>query len=162
MHSKFVQIYNKYTKSEERSFTIIAFPVPEIGDNFEEIFADTIKINTLDYMKYRESEEMYLETILLLQERQKEIRSIDIANEETFVRGDYTFKSFGSPEEAEYIVFIQGTDDITASYANLVAVSMSNVKQYFDENSIVGIFLQGSQNYGLDYEGSDIDTKLII
>lgn len=26
----------------------------------------------------------------------------------------------------------------------------------------VGIFLQGSQNYNLDYEGSDIDSKLII
>lgn len=26
----------------------------------------------------------------------------------------------------------------------------------------VGIFLQGSQNYGLDYEGSDIDTKAIL
>ena len=35
-------------------------------------------------------------------------------------------------------------------------------KQYFDESRIVGIFIQGSQNYGLDYEGSDIDTKLII
>lgn len=34
--------------------------------------------------------------------------------------------------------------------------------QYFDESHIVGIFLQGSQNYGLDYEGSDIDTKLIV
>lgn len=32
----------------------------------------------------------------------------------------------------------------------------------FPENRIVGIFLQGSQNYGLDYEGSDIDTKLIV
>ena len=27
---------------------------------------------------------------------------------------------------------------------------------------IVGIFLQGSQNYELDYEGSDIDTKAIV
>ena len=35
-------------------------------------------------------------------------------------------------------------------------------KQYFDESRIVGIFIQGSQNYGLDYEGSDIDTKLIV
>lgn len=34
--------------------------------------------------------------------------------------------------------------------------------QYFSERQIVGIFLQGSQNYGLDYEGSDVDTKLII
>lgn len=34
-------------------------------------------------------------------------------------------------------------------------------KQYFAENNIVGIFLQGSQNYGLETEDSDIDTKLI-
>ena len=33
---------------------------------------------------------------------------------------------------------------------------------YFEESRIVGIFLQGSQNYGLDYEKSDIDTKLIV
>ena len=32
---------------------------------------------------------------------------------------------------------------------------------HFPEDQIVGIFLQGSQNYGLDYEGSDVDTKLI-
>ena len=34
-------------------------------------------------------------------------------------------------------------------------------KQYFAKNNIVGIFLQGSQNYGLETEDSDIDTKLI-
>lgn len=34
--------------------------------------------------------------------------------------------------------------------------------QHFPEYQIVGCFLQGSQNYGLDYEGSDVDTKLII
>ena len=34
--------------------------------------------------------------------------------------------------------------------------------QYFPEDQIVGCFLQGSQNYGLDYEGSDVDTKLIV
>jgi predicted nucleotidyltransferase len=27
---------------------------------------------------------------------------------------------------------------------------------------VVGVFLQGSQNYGLQYEESDIDTKAII
>lgn len=35
-------------------------------------------------------------------------------------------------------------------------------KEYFHDDSIVGIFLQGSQNYGLDYEGSDVDTQLIV
>lgn len=33
---------------------------------------------------------------------------------------------------------------------------------YFNGNNIVGIYLQGSQNYGLDTEFSDIDTKLIV
>lgn len=32
----------------------------------------------------------------------------------------------------------------------------------FPEDRIVGVFLQGSQNYGLDYKGSDIDTKCIV
>ena len=39
-----------------------------------------------DYMKYRESEEMYLETILLLKEKLSAIRSIDIANELNYSR----------------------------------------------------------------------------
>lgn len=34
--------------------------------------------------------------------------------------------------------------------------------EYFPEDRIVGIFLQGSQNYGLEVPGSDVDTKLII
>ena len=34
--------------------------------------------------------------------------------------------------------------------------------EHFDKNQIVGLFLQGSQNYKLDYEGSDIDTKLVV
>lgn len=33
---------------------------------------------------------------------------------------------------------------------------------YFDYYQIIGIFLQGSQNYGLDTEKSDVDTKLIV
>ena len=46
---------------------------------------------------------------------------------------------------------------------------MQNIKEhynealeYFPEDRIVGIFYQGSGNYGLDYEGSDVDTKLIV
>lgn len=33
---------------------------------------------------------------------------------------------------------------------------------HFSENNVVGIFCQGSTNYGLDVSGSDIDTKLIV
>ncbi|MFV0363119.1 MAG: aminopeptidase [Suipraeoptans sp.] len=49
---KSASITNEYIKGEERSFTIIAFPVPEIGESFEEIFDETIKINTLDAKLY--------------------------------------------------------------------------------------------------------------
>ncbi len=49
----YVLIQNRYIKQEERSFTIIAFPIPEIGDDFEEIFDETIKLNTLDMDVYR-------------------------------------------------------------------------------------------------------------
>lgn len=33
---------------------------------------------------------------------------------------------------------------------------------YFDLNQVIGVFCQGSQNYGLDYENSDVDTKAIL
>lgn len=47
------EITNQYIKGEERSFTIIAFPLPEIGEPFEEIFDEIIRINTLDYELYK-------------------------------------------------------------------------------------------------------------
>ena len=38
------QMINEYIKGEERSFTIIAYPIPEIGDRFEEYFCRNGKI----------------------------------------------------------------------------------------------------------------------
>ena len=39
------QLQRQYIIEEERSFTIIAFPIPEVGDCFEELFRETIQIN---------------------------------------------------------------------------------------------------------------------
>lgn len=40
------------------------------------------------------------------------------------------------------------------------------VQEHYDvvnkKHEVVGVFLQGSQNYGLDYEGSDVDTHAIV
>ena len=47
------QIANAYIPGEETSFTIIAFPRPSIGPEFEEIFRETVRINTLDYEVYK-------------------------------------------------------------------------------------------------------------
>ena len=57
------QIVNRYIKGDERSFTIIAYPVPEIGENYAEIFREIVKINTLDYKKYQEIQQTIIDTL---------------------------------------------------------------------------------------------------
>ncbi|MDC7291154.1 aminopeptidase [Blautia schinkii] len=57
------QIVNRYIKGDERSFTIIAYPVPEIGSNFPEIFRETVKINTLDYKLYQQIQQTIINTL---------------------------------------------------------------------------------------------------
>ena len=58
-----MQITNTYIKGEERSFTIIAYPIPEIGPDFKEIFAKTIEINTLDYKLYRDMQQKMIDVL---------------------------------------------------------------------------------------------------
>ena len=57
------QMINEYIKGEERSFTIIAYPIPEIGDCFEEIFAETVKLNTLDYKLYQTIQQKIIDVL---------------------------------------------------------------------------------------------------
>lgn len=57
------QIVNQYIPGDERSFTIIAYPVPEIGVQFPEIFAETVKINTLDYHLYQEIQQKLIDVL---------------------------------------------------------------------------------------------------
>ena len=57
------QIVNRYIKGDERSFTIIAYPIPEIGEKFPEIFAEIVKINTLDYKLYERIQQTIIETL---------------------------------------------------------------------------------------------------
>lgn len=57
------EIVNQYIIGEERSFTIIAFPVPDIGERFEEIFDETVKLNTLDYTTYERIQATIVEAL---------------------------------------------------------------------------------------------------
>ncbi|MDO4333853.1 MAG: aminopeptidase [Eubacteriales bacterium] len=54
---------NEYINPEERSFTIIAFPLPEIGEDFPAIFDEILKINTLDYKKYETIQQRIIDTL---------------------------------------------------------------------------------------------------
>lgn len=47
-------LLNEYVPGDQTSFSIIAYPLPEIGDRFPEIFHDTIRVNTLNQQEYLE------------------------------------------------------------------------------------------------------------
>ena len=54
---------NRYIDPEERSFTIIAFPVPQIGPDFPAIFDEILKINTLDYQLYETIQQRIIDVL---------------------------------------------------------------------------------------------------
>ena len=56
-----------------------------------------------------------------------------IASPNPFVVGGYTYKSFGSRPRPEYAVFVSGSDSEAMKYVNLLSISLSSIKQYYDE-----------------------------
>ena len=54
-------------------------------------------------------------------------------NNELFVRDGITFKPFGSKMKSEYAVFVAGADDLAAKMCGVLAISLSSIKQYYDE-----------------------------
>lgn len=57
------QIVNSYIPGDERSFTIIAYPVPEIGKDYKEIFDEVIRINTLDAKVYEKVQQTLIDAL---------------------------------------------------------------------------------------------------
>lgn len=47
-------LVNNYIRHDSYSFTIIAFPLPQIGRDYKKIFDETVKINTLDTKMYED------------------------------------------------------------------------------------------------------------
>lgn len=61
--SENAKIVNEYIPQSEYSFTIIAYPVPEIGEQFEEIFAEVVKVNTLDNEVYKKVQQTIIDEL---------------------------------------------------------------------------------------------------
>lgn len=57
------QFVETYFSNKERSFCIVAFPSPEIGENFEEIYEDTCKINSLDSSVYEPIQQVIIDNL---------------------------------------------------------------------------------------------------
>ena len=57
------RLTNTYIPRDERSFTIIAYPVPQIGEDYEEIFQEIIRINTLDAGLYERVQQTLIDAL---------------------------------------------------------------------------------------------------
>ena len=65
--------------------------------------------------------------------------SVDLAGFDTRVKAEpfthdgFTYKPFGSDGKPEYLMFVEGTDDEAVKFVSLMAVSLVNLKHYYDE-----------------------------
>ena len=80
-------------------------------------------------MKYHESEEMYLETILLLTERQIDVRSIDIATELNYSRASVS-RAVGLLQNKAYIIIENG-------YIKFTDIGLQKAKDIFERHEII-------------------------
>lgn len=57
------KIVNEYIPQSDYSFTIIAYPVPEIGNHFESIFEKIVEVNTLDNEVYKKVQQVIIDEL---------------------------------------------------------------------------------------------------
>ena len=57
------QLINQYMPRAKTSFCIVAFPTPKIGEMFEKIFDETIKINMFDTEKYEKIQQIMIDAL---------------------------------------------------------------------------------------------------
>ena len=53
----------QYIPSDKTSFTIVAYPLPSIGEDFEAIFEETMRLNRLDNEVYRRVQQCLIDTL---------------------------------------------------------------------------------------------------
>ncbi len=61
--SKNGQLIDEFVHEDETSFTIISYPTPAIGENFEEVFAEISAINNMDYEVYKDIQQNIIEVL---------------------------------------------------------------------------------------------------
>ena len=63
LRTRVCDLDEKYMPEEESTYTIIAYPVPSIGDRFEEVFRETIVCNNLPNAKYKEIQQKLIDVL---------------------------------------------------------------------------------------------------
>ena len=82
-------------------------------------------------MKYRESEEMYLETILLLKEQKGSLRAIDVAGELGYAKSSVS-RAVGLLTKRGYI-----TVDVATGEINLTESGASRAKHIYERHGLI-------------------------
>lgn len=63
LDSSYAELVHRYIKDDQTSFTIIAYPLPSIGADFEAVFAETVKLNTLDNDEYKKIQQYLIDEL---------------------------------------------------------------------------------------------------
>ena len=63
MNSRLFMLREQYMPSEDRSYTIISYPVPSIGPKFKDIFKATIRVNTLSSARYKKIHQCIIDVL---------------------------------------------------------------------------------------------------
>lgn len=62
-----------------------------------------------------------------------DVNAIFSGTSEVMVFDGYTYRAFGTHMHSEYAVFVAGDDELAAKYSAILSVSLSSIKQYYDE-----------------------------
>ena len=65
-----------------------------------------------------------------------------VSEEKVFVREGYTIRLIEGRPYPEYIVYVEGTDEVARYCCNAVAIAANNVRRYYDEKYDKTIFMQ--------------------
>lgn len=57
------KVLNKYLPRSKYSFVIVAYPLPEIGDNYKVLFDEIVKVNTLDSDLYERIQQKLIDVL---------------------------------------------------------------------------------------------------
>ncbi|MDO4476063.1 MAG: aminopeptidase [Lachnospiraceae bacterium] len=63
MNTSASRLANRYIPGDERSFTIMALPLPSIGPDYPEIFKETVRINSLDAGLYERIQQTLIDAL---------------------------------------------------------------------------------------------------
>lgn len=143
-------ISNEFIKGDATSFTIIAYPIPEIGDKFNEIFAETVKVNTLSNDTYKEIQQAIIDVL--------------DQGDSVYIKGsgdnltDLTVKLFEISNPLEETIFENCTADVNIPVGEVFTspkLTGTNGKLH-----VTKVYLQGLEykNLELDFKDGMIDT----